>query len=40
MNSINWKGWMTVELDVTGSTAKESAAMSYRYLTKELGLKV
>lgn len=40
MNSIGWKGWMTVELDTTGSTAKESAAMSYRYLTKELGLKV
>lgn len=40
MNSINWKGWMTVELDATGSTAKESAAISYRYLTKALGLTV
>lgn len=40
LNSIGWKGWFTVELDRTATTAKDSAATSKRYLEKTLGLTV
>lgn len=40
LNAIGWKGWFTVELDRTGYTAKESAAMSKRYIEQTLGLTV
>jgi inosose dehydratase len=40
LNSIGWKGWFTVELDRTGSTAKESAAISKKYIENVLKLKV
>ena len=40
MNSIGWKGWFTVELDRTGTTAKDSARVSKQYLEEVLGLKV
>jgi sugar phosphate isomerase/epimerase len=39
LNSIEWKGWFTVELDRTATTAKESATTSKRYLENVLGLK-
>ena len=35
-----WKGWMTVELDMTGTTAKDSATISKRYLEDVLKLTV
>ncbi len=35
-----WKGWMTVELDMTATTAKHSAAVSKKYLEEVLKLKV
>jgi inosose dehydratase len=35
-----WKGWMTVELDSTETTAKESCAVSKKYLETVLRLKV
>lgn len=40
LNSIAWKGWFTVELDRTGSTAKQSAATSKQYIEETLGLTV
>ena len=40
LNSIGWKGWFTVELDRTGTTAKESAAISKKYIEDVLKLKV
>lgn len=40
LNSIGWKGWFTVELDRTATTAKESAATSKQYLEKTLGLTI
>jgi sugar phosphate isomerase/epimerase len=40
LNSIGWKGWFTVELDRTGTTAKESAAISKKYIEEKLKLKV
>jgi inosose dehydratase len=40
LNSIGWKGWFTVELDRTATTAKDSAATSKRYLENTLGLTV
>ncbi len=40
LESISWKGWFTVELDVTATTAKDSAATSKRYIENVLGLKV
>lgn len=39
LNSIEWKGWFTVELDRTATTAKDSATTSKRYLENVLGLK-
>lgn len=38
LNSIGWKGWFTVELDRTATTAKQSAAMSKSYLEQVLRL--
>jgi hypothetical protein len=35
----SWKGWWTVELDRTGSTAKESCTIAKKYL-EGLGLRV
>ena len=40
LDSIGWKGWFTVELDRTPTTAKESAAQSKRYIEETLGLTV
>ena len=40
LNEIAWKGWFTVELDRTGSTAKQSAATSKKYIEEVLGLTV
>jgi inosose dehydratase len=40
LNSIGWKGWFTVELDRTGTHAKESAAISKKYIEGVLKLKV
>lgn len=40
LNDRGWKGWMTVELDSTETTAKESCAVSKKYLEKVLRLKV
>ena len=39
LDDNNWKGWWTVELDRTGTTAKESCTTAKRYLEK-LGLTV
>jgi sugar phosphate isomerase/epimerase len=36
----NWDGWLTVELDSTDTTPKESAAKSKKYLEEVLHLKV
>jgi inosose dehydratase len=36
----NWDGWLTVELDSTDTTPKDSAMMSRRYLENVLQLKV
>lgn len=36
----NWNGWMTVELDSTDTTPKESAVMSRKYIEEQLHLKV
>ena len=36
----NWDGWLTVELDSTDTTPKESAAKSKKYLEEVLKLKV
>jgi sugar phosphate isomerase/epimerase len=35
----SWKGWWTVELDRTGTTAKESSIVARKYL-ESLGLTV
>jgi inosose dehydratase len=35
-----WTGWWTVELDRTGTTAKESAAIARKYLETVIGLTV
>jgi len=35
-----WKGWMTVELDMSATTAKHSSAVSKKYLEENLGLTV
>ncbi len=40
LNERRWKGWMTVELDSTETTAKESCAVSKKYIETVLGLKV
>ncbi len=40
LQSIGWRGWFTVELDRTGTTAKESARISKKYLEEVLKLKV
>ena len=40
LDSVGWKGWMTVELDMTATTAKDSAASSKKYLEEKLGLTV
>ncbi len=39
LDDNNWKGWWTVELDRTGTTAKESSAIAKQYL-ENLGLTV
>ncbi len=36
----DWDGWLTVELDSTDTTPKQSAAQSKKYLEEVLGLKV
>ena len=40
LNQNNWKGWFTVELDRTATTAKESATVTKNYIEKVLKLKV
>jgi inosose dehydratase len=40
LDAIGWKGWMTVELDMTATTAKDSSAVSKKYLEEKLGLTV
>jgi inosose dehydratase len=40
LNDASWKGWMTVELDSTITTAKGSATVSKQYLEQVLKLKV
>ena len=40
LDSQGWKGWMTVELDMTATTAKHSSEVSKRYLEQTLGLTV
>ena len=40
LNHASWKGWMTVELDSTITTAKGSATVSKQYLERVLKLKV
>ena len=40
LNAIGWRGWFTVELDRTPTTAKQSAAKSKRYIEETLGLEV
>src|SRR5438105_8722355 len=40
LNDANWKGWFTVELDSTISTAKGSATVNKQYLEQVLKLKV
>jgi sugar phosphate isomerase/epimerase len=40
LNANRWKGWFTVELDRTTTTAKHDAAMSKSYLENVLQLKV
>ena len=40
LNSIGWKGWFTVELDRTATTAKDSATTSKKYIESVLKLKV
>jgi inosose dehydratase len=38
LDDVNWRGWWTVELDRTGTTAKESATIARRYLETTIGL--
>jgi inosose dehydratase len=40
LDANGWKGWMTVELDMTATTAKHSATVSKKYLEETLGLTV
>lgn len=40
LNDASWKGWMTVELDSTVTTAKGSCTVSKQYLERVLKLKV
>jgi inosose dehydratase len=40
LHSIGWKGWFTVELDRTGTTARESGAISKKYIEDVLKLEV
>jgi len=40
LDDAGWKGWFTVELDRTGTTAKESCTIAKRYLETVLKLKV
>ena len=40
LDSQGWKGWMTVELDMTATTAKHSSTVSKKYLEDTLGLTV
>jgi len=40
LDANGWKGWMTVELDMTATTAKHSATVSKKYLQETLGLTV
>jgi inosose dehydratase len=40
LDSIGWRGWLTVELDSSPyRPPRESARMSLRYLEQRLGLK-
>ena len=40
LDGHNWEGWWTVELDRTGTTAKESCAIAKKYLEEVIKLKV
>jgi inosose dehydratase len=40
LDDTNWKGWWTVELDRTATTAKESCTISKNYLENVMKLKV
>ena len=40
LNDASWKGWMTVELDSTVTTAKGSCTVRKQYLERVLKLKV
>jgi inosose dehydratase len=40
LNAEDWKGWFTVELDRTASTAKKSCAVSKNYIESVLKLRV
>lgn len=40
LNQNNWKGWFTVELDRTATTAKQSCTISKHYLENVLKLQV
>jgi sugar phosphate isomerase/epimerase len=40
LDENNWKGWWTVELDRTGTTAKESCTIAKKYLENVMKLKV
>jgi hypothetical protein len=40
LDDQNWKGWWTVELDRTGTTAKESCAVAKKYLEDVIKLAV
>jgi sugar phosphate isomerase/epimerase len=38
LNEANWKGWFTLELDSTVTTAKGSATVSKQYIEQILKL--
>jgi sugar phosphate isomerase/epimerase len=40
LDDNNWTGWWTVELDRTGTTAKESCMIARKYLETVIGLKI
>ena len=40
LNQNNWKGWFTVELDRTPTTAMESATLTKHYIENVLKLPV
>jgi inosose dehydratase len=40
LDDHDWRGWWTVELDRTGSTAKESCLIAKRYLEGVMRLRV